>query len=351
MTPRKWYFLCLLFSTVIVSLVGALIFTIDPLLHYRYPSFYKPGFVGEERFLVPGIAKNFNYDCPVLGNSMLENFIPAYLDDKIAVNSVRLLLPGGTPYELGKLLDIAMKTGRTKKIIYALDLYSFRGEVNRQHSIWELPLYLYDDNPFNDLPYLLNISNLAVLVPKIMVANLFNTAVISKNTAYRDNRALYNRKKIIEKFLQAQKSDPNFTSDLSALEKMKKSFAINLFSKIEADRNIEFIIYYPPYSILAWKHAEHKGVLENYLQFKKYVFEKTRQLDNVQIYDFQSEEKITHNLDNYADLTHYSSDIDKLIINAIATRDARYLASEKTIAERLDGLRIQVARFDISQIK
>ncbi len=132
---------------------------------------------------------------------------------------------------------------------------------------------------------------------------------------------------------------------------MKKSFTVNLLSKIEGDRNTAYIIYFPPTSILAWKYAEHKGVLESYLQFKKYVFAKTSQLGNVQIYDFQHDEKITHNLDNYADWTHYFSDIDKLIINGIASRDSRYLLTENTAEERLDILRRQVVRFDIAQIK
>ena len=351
MTPRRWYFLSLFFSAVLVLLAGALIFIIDPLAHYRYPSFYKPGFIAQERFLAPGIARNFTYDCPVLGDSILENFIPSYLDNKMAVNSIRLLLPSGSSYELGKLLDIVIKTGRAKKIIYELDVDSFLGEVDRKHKIWELPLYLYDDNPFNDLPYLLNISYLTVLVPKVMLANLFNTNELSKNTAYRDNRALYSRKKIIAKFLQVQRSDPNLDVETSTLEKMKKSFAVNLLSKIEGDRNTAYIIYFPPTSILAWKYAEHKGVLESYLRFKKYVFAKTSQLGNVQIYDFQDDEKITHNLDNYADLTHYSSDIDKLIINAMASRDNRYLLTENTVEERLDNLRRQVVRLDISQLE
>ncbi len=346
--PKKWYFISLLFSAGITFLAGLLIFIIDPLAHYRYPSFYKLGFIGEERFLAPGIAANFDYDCPILGTSLIENFIPSYLDKKMAVNSIRLCLQAGTAYELGKLLDIVIRAGQAKKIIYALDLYYFRGAVDRTHPQRDFPLYLYDENPFNDLPYLLNISNIIVLMPKIIIANLLNTKELSRDPS--NNMALYNRAKVIESF-KTRRFDTDFSLEICAPEKMKRVFDINLLSKIEANNGIEFIIYFPPYSILAWKDAEHKGVLENYLQFKKYVFERTRQLKNVRLYDFQDDENITHNLDNYTDRIHYSPEVNRLIINAIATNNIKYLLSEETLSERLDILRRQVVRFDIAQIK
>jgi len=38
---------------------------------------------------------------------------------------------------------------------------------------------------------------------------------------------------------------------------------------------------------------------------------------NVKVYDLQVAKEITHNLDNYTDLSHYSGDINKWIIQQI----------------------------------
>ena len=47
------------------------------------------------------------------------------------------------------------------------------------------------------------------------------------------------------------------------------------------------------------------------------MYNKLIVLDNVFLYDFQIAKEITHNLNNYKDLTHYSQDINYWIIDQI----------------------------------
>ena len=76
-------------------------------------------------------------------------------------------------------------------------------------------------------------------------------------------------------------------------------------------------MFFPPYSILTYKVWEEKESLNAILRFKKYVYDKLISLENVYLYDFQVAKDITHDLNNYKDITHYSQSISLWIIDQI----------------------------------
>jgi hypothetical protein len=126
---------------------------------------------------------------------------------------------------------------------------------------------------------------------------------------------------------------------------MKSDFDSNIMPLLERNPEVKYYLFYPPYSILFWINAD-SCQLGTFLDFKRYVIGRTRELPNVKIFDFQDADNVTFNLDNYMDVAHYSPNVDKFIIDAISRNE--HLLTEDNIEERLGRLEDQVLRFSDS---
>ena len=96
------------------------------------------------------------------------------------------------------------------------------------------------------------------------------------------------------------------------------------------------------------KKLKIENQLKNYLLLKKHIFESTKQLTNVEIYDFQIAKNVTHNLDNYMDNNHYSNLINTWIIKQIKNKN--YLVDEGNISTYLNLMREQVDEYDLTTL-
>ena len=92
----------------------------------------------------------------------------------------------------------------------------------------------------------------------------------------------------------------------------------------------EIVFFFPPYSALLWYSNLENGELELSLALKQRFMELVAGYDNVKVFDFQGAE-FTADLDNYMDMTHFSPEINDLMVSCFANGD--YLADAGTLAE------------------
>lgn len=115
-----------------------------------------------------GIARSYDYDSAVVGTSVTENFRPTQMDALLGGRFIKLCTSAGTAYNHALLMDLAFRTHDVKRIVYGLDVYSFIAKVDQTGS--DVPMYLYDDNLFNDVSYWLNRSVLGSFLPRCLKA-------------------------------------------------------------------------------------------------------------------------------------------------------------------------------------
>jgi len=130
-------------------------------------------------------------------------------------------------------------------------------------------------------------------------------------------------------------------------EYIKKNADKNLLDLIKKNPDTEFILFYPPFSILMHKFLDNRGLFDEEIKLKQYIYENTRNFDNVKIYDFQDLKEITHNLDNYSDMSHYSIEINEYIINSIAKE--QHLVNDSNIEQKLNNLIKQVEEYEVEK--
>ena len=142
----------LLFSALL--LMGSINFVIDPLFQYHMPWLNLEANIINERYQNAGIAKNFDFENVIIGNSMSENFLISEAECALEGKTVKLTAAGSHVLDWTYILDILKnRENRPEKILFNFDTGFFNSSDTKMKH--DLPEYLYDNNLLNDVEYLL----------------------------------------------------------------------------------------------------------------------------------------------------------------------------------------------------
>jgi len=335
-TNKKFSFFILYFFLGINLFIVTINYIIDPFQIYRKTSLYTFK-IEDQRYLNAGLAKNYPYDTLITGSSMVENF---YLKDvsknKKFSKPINLALQGASIYEEKDLLNLAIRSNKNlKNIIFSLDFYSFNADAKYKYTASTFPKYLYDSSIFNDIEYLFNYKILRKSFRSLELP--YNKSIVEKNLDSIYNwQKLYNHtftlQNVVSQYNYAEKLYKNEQSIFTKkfrFKILKNNFDKNLFPILQKNQHINFYIFYPPYSILAYKMMEKQYIFQDILKFKHYIFSKIQTLPNVYLYDFQVAFELTNNLHNYKDLNHYNERINKKLLLYIEKQ--KYLVQKNNI--------------------
>lgn len=134
--------------------IGGLTVVVDSYFHYHKPLESLAYYFRNERCQNDGIVKHFDYDALITGTSMTENFKSSEMDELLDVRSVKVLFSRATYQETRENLERAFAANPDlRTVLCGLDYKHFYGDFN---AMWynSYPLYLYDDNLFNDVNYI-----------------------------------------------------------------------------------------------------------------------------------------------------------------------------------------------------
>jgi len=334
---KKFIIVSLSISLVTVSSLTLINFLIDPFQIYRKAQFHQTLFM-KERYLNAGLIKSFDYDSIVIGSSMTQNFIISDISTLAGFQKpIKLSTSGGSVLEEMTIINHALEIGKTKNILFGFDIFSLISQR------YELPIHLYDMNYLNDYKYLVNFDTfkrsflypiLPYAIPKSHPRKDFNKMYQWQHSEENN----FGKDKVIAQF-KNQKPDKNFDAKDYKFEKLKNSFDFNILSIIKKHPEVDFIIFYPPYSIITYQDWKNKKILADILLFKKYALVELNKLSNAKLYDFQSAKVVTHNLDNYKDYGHYHQKINTWMIDKIKHNE--YRVTEKNVDEINNELLLQ----------
>lgn len=311
-----------IFTSILIFLYALFIYIVDPLQQFRAAKFYQPVYM-DEAYQNPGLAKYHAYDTVIIGSSTSENFKPSYMHQQLGWNAIKLTLFWVSAREERIMLDMAIATGKVKNVLMGLDDFSFQYDRLRS----DFPMYLYQPKSVsNSAKYLLNLGNIRFIF-KSFLGKTTHDYRLGLDGAYSwDSVVKYSAERVKKAWVNEQQVS---LSKTLSYEKMVKNFDHFVLPMIAAHPEINFYLFYPPYSMLFYKKLLLTGDISDYTQFKKHVFYKTKSLANVKLYDFQTEARITTELNNYKDLAHYSGKINDYIIANL--NNTQYLVTEKNI--------------------
>jgi hypothetical protein len=345
--------------TTLLLLVIVFDWAIDPYMKYRKCPKLKYLYEGatyydEERYINPGIAKNIQYDAAIVGTSMTENFDIEDVDTLLHVNSIKIPFSGGTAKELSTMLHYLLAQKKAQTIIYDLDYFAFKGVDETSVNAYVEPPFpneLYDSDALSNLKYL---SSIRTFEQSLKVLN--HTYFEQKHRTFKDIYYWYDvcnfDEKEVLKLWKKRDSDKllklTYNKNEYKFKALKSNFDKYLLSYINANQNVKFVVFLPPYSYLSWKIAQERGSLDSILQFKEHLLRTLVQYKNVEIYDFQ-QDPLTFHLDNFKDFFHYSDDINYMMLEKFASKSD--LITQNNLEKHILDIQAQRIKWQAAQPK
>ncbi len=309
----------LLGAALLLAAAGAFNYAIDPYQQYRIPTRHEPRFYAAfQRFENPGIARHYDFDRAIIGSSMTENLAGSEVDAAFeGGRTMNLSLSAMTAWDARQLLEVALRRGTLRQVLYNLDFNAFSGAVDRTGFPEPLPLYLYDEAIWNDYPYLLSAATLRKSAEIVAGRRVNRFSTDPDRPWYWAGAATFSARRAVEG-LDPADINRRFRQPPRTLEGMRASFTANVLAVVRAHPRVEFVFVYPPYSALVWADFRQRAQLEITLAFKRELFEALAPLPNVRIFDFQAERPVVENLDLYSDIYHFSPEVGRAILAAVA---------------------------------
>lgn len=322
-------------------LVMLMTYILDPLYLYRMPKLYEPVYSTNARFQLPGMIKHLDYETLLVGTSMSRNFVESYVDEKLKTKSFNAAIPAATAREQYLAAKLALSEKPLKTVIWELNFYSL---AQPPYAVEDeqnpFPHHLWDQNPWNDVKYLFSLYPYErfVDIVKDPSPEHSDPEKVFKFGFDREPMTIEEANQLID--IPNAVTQSNYRTSI-----MLEGFKTNVLPVVAEHPDVEFIFFYPPYSIY-WNiraHKQSKDYIQEVEATKKAIYELLSPYDHVRIYDFQDRKEITFEISHYFDIAHYFPYINEWIIDAIA--EEAPLSSPEEAARHAENLTRQVLEF------
>lgn len=325
MKSKTWCILSLSLALAILVLAGTATAWIDPYFHYHAPLEGIAYPLNNQRYQNDGIVRHFSYDALITGTSLTENFKNTELDQLFGVHSVKACYSGGSYGEIFQNLEQAVRNQpELKLVVFGMDEWFLLGGKDLIEAKGDYPTYLYDDNPVNDVNYLLN----REILCNATLEALSYTRKGNVTTSFDDFNAwghlfLYGPKQVFNSYNRQDQAAEKKVLTQEQADQIERTLRDTALRLAEENPQITFLYFFPPYSILNWDNHQREGSLEFQVAAFKKASEVLLEADNIQLYSFYTDLDTIVNLDNYRDIVHYSPEINSLILSRMQKGEYR----------------------------
>lgn len=337
MKEKKWNMIVLGGTFGILFMVALVTFLIDPYLHYRKPDGKLEYPLKDERYINDGIARNYEYEAMITGTSMAQNFKASQMERLWQVPTIKTAYSGASFHELNASIRRAISYNPDLKyVLCSLDGSRINYDAYTD-SYDGYPEYLYDENPFNDVGYLLN----KEVIPKTIA--VVNYTKAGNKTTTMDAYGTWSQYKVYGKeaveatVVPRQAAAENVSFTVEDENRVRENVTQNYLQTALENPQVTFYFYLPPYSSYYWDDLVKTGKLEAQLKAEELAVELLTEASNVHVYGFANREEITKNPDNYMDVLHYGDWINEEIMNAIYRGDGEL--TKETYKEYFQAVR------------
>ena len=315
-------FLTILISALIV--IAVIMVIIDPLFHYHAPLKGMSYTLNDERYQNNGIVKHFDYDAMITGTSMTENFKASEADALFGTNTIKTCFMGGSYREISENIRTALKHNpNLKLIIRATDQFDLITPSDKHPSTdpettFEYPLFLLDNNIFNDLEYVLNKSLLSDAVTDVKMT-LSHTPSTTFDE-YMNWMSMYEfgKESVLKTYSRPPASDTETPLTDEDKDLIRDNLTQNIINLAADYPDVTFYIWIPPYSVCYYDVEQRKGMLNRDMDAMEFELSLLTGIPNIKLYGYDDREDIVTDLSLYKDMAHYGETVNSMILKAMA---------------------------------
>jgi hypothetical protein len=360
-------FLCA--SAAVILSAAALNFVVDPLQYFRPARLFHAMYSIDSRMQNAGLIHSQEFDTVFMGTSLAIHFRQSDIDRLLGVKSLKLAMTGSNSHEQSFVLDAALAR-HPKRVLWQMDDWIFRDAAEIDSDIY-LPADLYRRNAKGIAGYLFSGSMareslwiLARSIPPLqnIVARLTTGVVFKFSYADIDDvntlspkldpSQIYNTRAMLAAFTRATAPQRRiYLTEGYNNDEMVRNLERDAIGLIEKYPDVEFDIYFPPYSILQFVAMRDfsPATLQIVYKANSYLLRRLSQLPNVKVYDFREAKEITHDLNNYSDIIHHSPEVDRQVLALIAAD--KYRVNPAAPDASLERLKQQVEAYRVGEVE
>lgn len=304
----------LLTAAVLLVLCAGTVILFDPFFHYHKPLPFLKAVLWEKEYQVPGTLDHFDYDAVIAGSSVAENYNNHWFDENFSCTSVKAIRSYGATADLCYFVNRAFEHQDLTYVFFNIDPSSLIQDPNTTFEQTGSPMYLYDQNPINDVKYLWNKDVLFERIPYMIASSFMKDYDEGASYNWAQWKA-FNEDTILYHYIRSNKY-LDMKPDEEYMDICKENLSL-IEDILNKHPETTFYIFIPPYSILWWDNLYHDGDTSAYLYTEQYAMTKLINYPNVRLFNFQNAEDIIYNLDNYTDTLHFSPEINKYMCDCL----------------------------------
>lgn len=337
MRARIWITGWLIIVVAGLGLFGSWVYVTDPFFHYHGPYLDKYGYtLNNQRSQNDGIIRNFEYDAMITGTSMIENFKTSEMNEIFGCESIKVPFSGCSYKEVNDNIETALEANPDLKIVVrGLDMEKFFLPADSmREDLGEYPTYLYDNNVFNDVKYLLNRDIVFGRSYNMILdrAEGYEPGITSFDEYGRwQDKATFGIGAVAPDGVVVCK--PKKEEHLTEIDKavIRESIEKNVTKTADEHMDVDFYYFYTPYSAVWWCEQHNSGTLYKQLEAEKYISELILPHKNIHLFSFNNNTDITTDINNYMDSIHYGEWVNSQILQWM--HDDKYRLTEENYEE------------------
>jgi len=324
-------------AALIAGALVVFVIAVDPFFRFRVP---ETAVFENERYQNAGIIRNSEFDTVLMGTSLICNSRASWYDELTGGKTLKIGYRDGYLSDFDTALRLAYETEpEIKEVYFGLDL-NILIRSDSQRTI-DLPMYLYDSNPLNDVSYYLNkdvylhCANTLVERAKGNAVSLDEAYVWSKGVDFSAWQSLvtYARPELADTELEKDAFSAAVEENLAVID-----------GWVTGHPETQFHIFFSPYSILYWDRTTRMGQLDATLGALEYAVPKLLEYENVKVHFLMDIADIVTYMGNYTDHIHFSDGVSKKMAGWMV--DGLFQVTERNWPKRLDALNTLVRGYD-----
>lgn len=348
--PKTYTILTISILGIGLLLIGLGTFLLDPLFQYHNTWFGLQPTVINERYQNAGIAKTWEFDNAIIGNSMSENFQASWFNAGWGGKTVKLTAAGSHPLDWTYILNILeSKKIAPKKVIFNFDYGILNSSV--EVTAHDMPTYLYNERFLDDVNYLFNFSIIHDFSYPLIKNKLAGTVPDIDQAFVWDHGAQCGKKILLDNL---RTSGNESITEWSSDEKQEnlKTAASNihlLTSYIQNMSDTDFVFFVSPWNTLYWQSKVQNNSVETIQEMFEIALSELLSHDNVTVFFWVDDEMLSmeDNPDNYKDGMHFSKKVSQQIAQRIFNNCGK--VTKDTYIESVDLYFTHIKQFDYHQ--
>ena len=305
----------------VLACFGALILllsTVDPFFVLHGMEEGDTARFNNQRYQMAGLIRHQDYSAVVMGTSLVANYRASWFTNGIGEETLKITFPDGWIYEFDAALQLAFRTHpELDKVYFCLDP-NILIRPDGERTV-ELPKYLYNQNPLDDVEYLLNADTYQEAMRSYLRRNTDEMVTLDEAYVW-DGTYSFSWASALAGYPRPEVSETVLPDD-AYLAAAEENLDV-VCGWIEAHPDVEFVLWFPPYSMLYWDKTTREGARDAILTAAQYAAGRLLDYDNVAFHSFLLSSPVS-NLDNYTDHIHCSGAVTAWAANNLMTGQGR----------------------------